>query len=52
MSDEEKKMLFSMLIKLSESLREYEISNYSHGWDKHKEERDYFVDKLEELEET
>lgn len=42
MSPEDYIMLVRFLIKLSKSLREIEISQYSHGWDEHKEEREYF----------
>lgn len=49
MTKEEKIMLYTLLIKLSESLTAYEKSSFKFGWDTTKTERDYFKAKLEAL---
>lgn len=49
MNDEDLRMLFSMLIKMSKDCASYGINNYNFGWDEHKEEREYFERRLKEI---
>lgn len=49
MTEEDLKMLFRMLIKLSEDCKIYGENNFSWGWDEHQEERKYFEKRLAEL---
>lgn len=49
MSKKDLEMIFSMLVKLSNSVKEYEVDNFDYGWDKHSAEREYFEKRLKEL---
>lgn len=42
MKNEEEVMLIQMVVKMSKALASLEISHFSHGWDEHEEEREYF----------
>lgn len=43
------RILFSMIIKLSETCKSYETSNFAYGWDEHSEEREYFQERLKAI---
>jgi hypothetical protein len=46
---EDLKMLFSMLVKVSDDVRIMAERFFAYGWDEHKEEREYFKRRLESL---
>lgn len=49
LTDKDVKMLFSMIIKLSNDVSDIAMNSWTHGWFTHSEENEYFTKRLREL---